>query len=107
MPELPEVETIKNELLPHVLGSTITGVTLLWEKMVKNPSARQFIAQVNGKKITGMNRRGKYLFFHLSDGPVLVVHLKLTGSLVVDPSDDRFTRAIIHLDNGKKIHFWD
>ncbi len=107
MPELPEVETIKNELLPHVLGRKITGVTLLWDKMVRQPPAKEFLPRVIGQRITGLSRRGKYLFFHLLGGDVLVMHMKMTGSLLVDPTDDRFTRAIFYLDNGVALHFWD
>jgi formamidopyrimidine-DNA glycosylase len=107
MPELPEVETIKNELLPHVLGRTIQSVDVYWDKMVKQPSVKEFRSQVTGKKITGLSRRGKYLFFHLSGGNVLVMHMKMTGSLLVNPSDDRFTRAVLRLDNGVAIHFRD
>ena len=107
MPELPEVETIKNELLPHVLGRTVTGVDLFWERIVRQPSAEEFRSRIIGQRITGLSRRGKYLFFHLSGGEVLVMHMKMTGSLLVDPSDGRFTRAILHLDNGAALHFWD
>jgi formamidopyrimidine-DNA glycosylase len=107
MPELPEVETIKNELLPHVLCRTITGVELFWERIVRQPLPEEFRSIIIGKKITGLSRRGKYLFFHLSGGLVLVMHMKMTGSLLVDPSDARFTRAVLHLDNGVAVHFWD
>jgi formamidopyrimidine-DNA glycosylase len=107
MPELPEVETIKNELLPHVLTRTITGVEIFWDKMVRQPSLAEFKHRVIGKKITGLSRRGKYLFFHLEDDGILVMHMKMTGSLLVDPPDDRFSRAVFHLDNGSTVHFWD
>ena len=107
MPELPEVETIKNELLPHVLNRTIKSVDVYWDKMVKQPSAKEFRSQVIGQKITALSRRGKYLFFHLSGGAVLVMHMKMTGSLVVNPTDTRFARAVLHLDNGKAVYFHD
>ena len=107
MPELPEVETIKNELLPHVLGRTITGVDLFWERIVRRPAAGEFRSRVVGQKITGLSRRGKYLFFHLSGGEVLVMHMKMAGSLLIDPPDSRFSRAVLHLDNGVALHFWD
>jgi formamidopyrimidine-DNA glycosylase len=107
MPELPEVETIKNELLPHVLGRAIEGVDIFWDKMVRQPSLKEFRSRIIGRKITGMSRRGKYLFFHLSSGDVLVMHMKMTGSLLVNPSDGRFSRAIFHLDKGIDLHFWD
>jgi len=107
VPELPEVETIKNELLPYILGHEITSVTLLWEGIVRQPSVEGFYSRVVGQRITGLNRRGKYLFFHLSSGEILVMHMKMTGSLLIDPADDRFTRAIFHLDDGTELHFSD
>ena len=107
MPELPEVETIKNELRPYVVGRTVTGVTLFWDRIVRAPSPGEFISQVVGQTVTGISRRGKYLFFHLSGGSRLVMHMKMTGSLLIDPPDDRFTRALFNLDNGTVLHFWD
>ncbi|MFH1646608.1 MAG: bifunctional DNA-formamidopyrimidine glycosylase/DNA-(apurinic or apyrimidinic site) lyase [Chloroflexota bacterium] len=107
MPELPEVETIKNELLPYVLGREITGVELSWDRIVRQPPVAEFRRRVVGQRITGLSRRGKYLFFHLSGGEVLVMHMKMTGSLLVNPANGRFTRAIFHLDDGSALHFWD
>jgi len=107
MPELPEVETIKNELLPHVLGHKILGVDVNWNKMVKQPSVPDFKALVKGSKITSITRRGKYLFFHLDNGDVLIMHMKMTGSLLINPSDGKFARAVFHLDKGVELHFRD
>ncbi len=107
MPELPEVETIKNELLPRILGREVTGVTLLWAGIVRQPSAEEFCSRVIGQRITGLTRRGKYLLFDLSSGEVLVMHLKMTGSLLLDSADDRFARAIFHLDDGTRLDFRD
>jgi formamidopyrimidine-DNA glycosylase len=110
MPELPEVETIRTELAPHIIGRNIKGVTLLWDRIVREPSAKEFRSRITGQKITGLARRGKYLLVNLSSGDLLVIHLKLTGSLLVgrDSSEPpRFTRAIIHLDRGIDIFFRD
>jgi formamidopyrimidine-DNA glycosylase len=107
MPELPEVETIKNELLPHVLGRMIKGVEIFWDKMVREPSVPEFRERVTGQKITGLSRRGKYLFFHLGSGERLVMHMKMTGSLLINPPDAKFARAIFQLDNGAALHFRD
>ncbi|MFC1901588.1 bifunctional DNA-formamidopyrimidine glycosylase/DNA-(apurinic or apyrimidinic site) lyase [Chloroflexota bacterium] len=107
MPELPEVETVKNELLPHVLGRVIAGVTLLWEGIVKKPTAGEFRSRITGQRITGLTRHGKYLLFNLSGGEILVMHLKMTGSLLVNPEDDKYTRAVIHLEGGVNIYFRD
>jgi len=108
MPELPEVETIKNELIPHVVGRRVAGITLFWEKAVRQPAVPEFRSRLIGQEITGITRRGKYLFFHLSSGEVLVIHLRMTGSLLLDsaPSDDKFVRTVIHLD-GTSLYFHD
>jgi formamidopyrimidine-DNA glycosylase len=107
MPELPEVETIKNELLPHILGREVTDVTLLWEGIVKKPAIEEFYSRVIGQRIAGLNRRGKYLLFSLSSGEILVMHLKMTGSLLLNSTDNRFTRAIFHLGDVTRISFRD
>ena len=106
MPELPEVETIKNELAPYIIGRTITSVTLFDNKIVRQPPPEEFCSRLIGQKITGIERRGKYLIFSLSGGELLIIPLKMTGSLWLKPPD-RFIRAIIQLDDGTKIYFRD
>jgi formamidopyrimidine-DNA glycosylase len=107
MPELPEVETIKNELSPHILGRQITEIDLIWERIVKRLSVEEFRSRVVGQRIIDLTRRGKYLLFRLDSGEILVIHLKMTGSLLLNPADDKFCRAVIHLDNGTGIYFRD
>jgi formamidopyrimidine-DNA glycosylase len=107
MPELPEVETIKKEILPHVLNRTIKSAEIFWDKMIKKPAVPDFKAHVAGRKITDVTRRGKYLFFHLDSGEKLLMHMKMTGSLMVNPEDTKFTRAVLHLDKGVDVHFRD
>ena len=74
---------------------------------MRRPSVEEFRSRVIGQKITGLTRRGKYLLFNLSSGEILVIHLKMTGSLLLDSDDDRFVRAIIHLDDSTRITFRD
>jgi formamidopyrimidine-DNA glycosylase len=108
MPELPEVETVKNEIAPHILGRTITGITAVWPGIIKGIPVSEFSRRVAGQKVTALSRHGKYLLFHLASGDALVVHLKMTGSLWADASKPpEYTRAIIHLDNGQNIYFRD
>ncbi|HEY83208.1 MAG TPA: bifunctional DNA-formamidopyrimidine glycosylase/DNA-(apurinic or apyrimidinic site) lyase [Dehalococcoidia bacterium] len=110
MPELPEVETVKNELAPHLIGHKFTDITLLWDKVVKQPSAEDFRSRLIGQEITGLSRRGKYLSIHLSRGDELVIHLKMSGSLLIGKGSSappKHTRAIIHLDGGTTIFFSD
>jgi len=106
MPELPEVETIKNELAPHLIGHTITAITLFDDKIVRQPPVEEFGSRLIGQKIAGMERRGKYLIFGLTSGESLIIHLKMTGSLWLKPPE-KFTRAIIHLDDGTNVYFRD
>jgi len=106
MPELPEVETIKNELTPHLVGHRITDVSLFWDGIVRQPSVEEFRAGIIGQKITGIERRGKYLIFGLTSGEALIIHLKMSGSLLLKPPE-RFTRAIFHLDGGTELFFRD
>ena len=110
MPELPEVETVKNQLSPHVIGRTITKVTLHWERMVKGQDAAEFLKLIAGQKIMDMTRQGKYMIVHLSNGSKLIIHLKMTGSLILGKDNSeppKYTRAIIHLDDGQDVFFRD
>jgi len=110
MPELPEVETVKNELSPYIIGRRITGITLFWEGIVKEPSTQEFCSRVIGRDITGIARRGKYLIASLNSDDLLIIHLKMTGSLLIsqDSSEPpKYTRAIIHLDKDTNIFFRD
>jgi len=110
MPELPEVETVKNELVPHILGRKITGIDLPWEGIVKTPSVEEFRSRLVGQKITGLSRHGKYLVLDLSSADALVMHLKMSGSLLfgsdaTEPPE--YTRAVFHLEEGTRIFFRD
>ena len=110
MPELPEVETVKNEIAPHFVGRTVKDVNLLWEGIVRRPTAAEFRSRLTGRKITGLARRGKYLLASLDNHEWLIFHLKMSGSLLVSPASSeppRFTRAVLHLDDGTSIFFRD
>jgi formamidopyrimidine-DNA glycosylase len=108
MPELPEVETIKNELSPWVVGQSFTQVTILDDKVAYGCSAREVRRGLIGQKIESLDRRGKYLIFHLSNGRSLIMHLRMTGSLLLNPKEvNRYTRAVFHLSNGHCFVFSD
>jgi len=110
MPELPEVETVKNSLEKKLTGLTITGVDIEMPKIIREPAVDDFIAGVTGKKITRLDRRGKYLLIHLSGGGVLVVHLRMTGRLVYARTEDpppRHTHVVFHLSDGNELRFAD
>jgi len=108
MPELPEVETIKRDLWPRLVGRIITGVTVGWEGCVDRPSVRGFCNQVAGRRIEDVGRRGKFLVLSLAGDRTLLVHLRMTGSLLIrDPADpwETHARLAFRLDDGKELRF--
>jgi formamidopyrimidine-DNA glycosylase len=108
MPELPEVETIKNGLVPHVTGRRIAGVRIHDSRPVKGMAPTDFAARLIGQQVTGLERRGKYLAFSLSGGEFLVIHLRMTGALLWNPSgDDPFTRAEFIFNNSGRLVYTD
>ena len=108
MPELPEVETIKNELSPRVVGQSFTEVTIFDARLVCGGSAEEVRRGLIGQKVEGLERRGKYLIFHLSNGRSLIMHLRMTGVLLLNPKEvDRYTRAVFHLSSGRCLVFSD
>jgi formamidopyrimidine-DNA glycosylase len=108
MPELPEVETIRRELHPLLVDRTIVGVRVAWEGCVDRPSAADFCDQVVGRRIEDVGRRGKFLVLSLSGGKSLLVHLRMTGSLLVaeasSPVEDH-VRLRFRLDNDRELRF--
>jgi len=81
MPELPEVETIRRGLLPHVVGRTIERVVVR-ERRLRWPIPRDFARQLEGRAIRAVERRGKYLLLDLG-GDRVILHLGMTGRLTL------------------------
>jgi formamidopyrimidine-DNA glycosylase len=100
MPELPEVETIVRGLRRRVVGRTIENAEFRWARTCAgNPD--KTIRNLRGQRITALRRWGKYIVFDLErDGlpSVLVVHLRMTGNLLVNGEPGPWTRAILTLD---------
>jgi formamidopyrimidine-DNA glycosylase len=119
VPELPEVETIRRDLLPILRGRTFTRVWVSPDalRLVQAvpagrqvPSPADFARLLPGTGIEDVSRRGKFLVFHLSDGLYLIVHLRMTGALLHRPAGappDRYVRAVLSLDDGSELRFSD
>ena len=108
MPELPEVETIKNELLPHIIGRQFSQVTICDAKAVRQPSVEEFCRELARQTVSSLERRGKYLIFHLSSGEALIIHLRMSGALLLNPEQpDKYARVIFQFDNGSQLIFID
>jgi formamidopyrimidine-DNA glycosylase len=109
VPELPEVETVVRGLQGPLVGRTFTGVTVLWPNIIQTPIS-QLQADLPGQQIKAITRRGKYLQFQLSSGDYLLLHLKMSGDLLVEPTSDpvhQHVRTIFDLDNDHQLRFKD
>jgi formamidopyrimidine-DNA glycosylase len=110
MPELPEVETYVRELAPLLAGRRVVGAEVFWTRTVAAPSAEEFPDRIAGLAFTGFDRRGKYMRFGMSDGSTWIVHLRMTGKLLVMPqaaTPTPHTHVIVTLDDGHALHYVD
>ena len=106
MPELPEVETVRRGLSAQVVGRRITRVEVGRERTVRRTSARSVIDGLTGTIITAVNRRGKYLLCPLDSGDELMMHLRMSGRILISPAGAErppHTHVVMHLA-GKPSH---
>jgi len=103
MPELPEVETVARGLRACLTGHTITKVTVHWPGSIGTPGPRRFAQSLAGRLVTDVHRRGKWIVIELNDGQTLLVHLRMTGQLLLEHADcpvDDYTRVVFSLDKS-------
>jgi formamidopyrimidine-DNA glycosylase len=108
MPELPEVETTRRGIEPHVLGARIVEV-IIRRRDLRQPVSDD-LPLIEGRKVTQVKRRSKYLLLGIEDGSTVLIHLGMSGSLrVVDPSQVWKTHDHlgITLARGKQLRFHD
>ena len=112
MPELPEVETIRRDLEPLIVGRAVTRVRIHpgAERLAVTDAPRDLERALAGRRVLAVGRQGKYLLLRLDDGRTWVMHLRMTGSLVHAPAEapaHRFERARIDLDDGSTLRLND
>jgi formamidopyrimidine-DNA glycosylase len=126
VPELPEVETVCRQLDPELAGRRIEALEVLDARWCRPLGPEKLEAEVEGAMIEGLGRRGKYLLLALDGARTLVMHLRMTGNLVLvegeeklDPSEgrrlyeaerstsERHLRARFRLDDGREAWFTD
>lgn len=110
MPELPEVEIIVRGLRSLIRGYTIENLIIRAESLVAYPPVEEFQEVLKGKTIEDIDRRGKYILLKLSGGKTLVVHLRMTGRLLVlarEVAYDKHTHIIFQLNKGLDLRFHD
>jgi len=100
MPELPEVETVRRGLAPVMEGARFTKVEARRPDL-RFPFPKDFVKRLEGKTVTGLGRRAKYLLADLSSGEVLMMHLGMSGSFRVLHDKGEATPGRYHHERGK------
>jgi len=111
MPELPEVQTVVNDLIAAGIPETkITGARAFWKKTIATHNPADFCSLIRNRRIAGISRRGKFIIFHLQPEMALLFHLRMTGRFVLAPAGSHRTRhdhLILRLDDGRQLRFHD
>jgi formamidopyrimidine-DNA glycosylase len=105
MPELPEVETVRSSLEPLLTGRTFAQVEIRDGRLTRPLDPVVVAAELQGERVSAVERRGKYLLLRLASGRTLVVHLRMTGSFRGEETPH--TRAVITLDDDTRIVYRD
>jgi formamidopyrimidine-DNA glycosylase len=111
MPELPEVETVRARLVPVLTGRRFEHVDILDPRLTRPFEPSAVAAELGGERVAGVERRGKYLVVWFESGRSLLIHLRMTGSLLYVPggalAGDLHRRAVVRLDDGSDVVYRD
>jgi formamidopyrimidine-DNA glycosylase len=110
VPELPEVETVRRGLDRLVVGRRIERVEVGRARTVRRTSAQELIDGLTGTTVTAAGRRGKYLLCPLDSGDELMIHLRMSGQVLVAPAGTvrpAHTHVVLHLEGGDELWFVD
>ena len=109
MPELPEVETVKETLKKQILNRVITKVKVIYPNIIEYPTSNTFIKNLKNQKINDIKRRGKWLMFELDDY-FLLSHLRMEGKYYIRNKDEELKKhdhIIFTLDNDTELRYND
>jgi formamidopyrimidine-DNA glycosylase len=112
VPELPEVETVRVQLEPKLVGRRLERVEILDPRLTRPDDPAGVAAELEGERVAALERRGKYLVVWFESGRVLLIHLRMTGQLLhVNggplPAGDAHRRAVVSLDDGSDVIYRD
>jgi len=111
VPELPEVETVRTRLAPALTGRRFERVEILDPRLTRPFEPVAVAAELEGERVAAVERRGKYLVVRFESGRSLLIHLRMTGSLLHAPggtlADDPYRRAVVKLDDGSDVAYRD
>jgi formamidopyrimidine-DNA glycosylase len=111
MPELPEVESVRRQLEPALVGRRFERVSIDDPRLVRPYEPAEVAAELEGERVAAVERRGKYLVVRFESGRALLIHLRMTGSLLSarrgSLPDDPHRRAVVKLDDGSDVAYRD
>jgi formamidopyrimidine-DNA glycosylase len=111
VPELPEVETVRVGLEPRLVGRRLERVEISDSRLTRPYDPREVAAELEGERIASLERRGKYLIVRFETGRALVIHLRMTGTVLHAAGgladDDPYRRAVVKLDDGSDVAYRD
>ena len=111
MPELPEVQTVVDDLIKAgLVGVQITGARVDWSRSIDGMTAKTFCRLVTGRTIAKIHRRAKFIILDFEDGWQLLIHLRMTGRLhllSLKTKRDKHEHVTLDLDNGRQLRFHD
>jgi formamidopyrimidine-DNA glycosylase len=112
VPELPEVETVRRRLEPVLVGRRFDRVEILDPRLTRPEDPLEVAAELVGERVEAVDRRGKYVVIRFESGRALLIHLRMTGSLLHvagngRPEGDPHRRAVVKLDDGSDVIYRD
>ena len=111
MPELPEVETVVQDLIiQKICGCTIKTISITWPRIIDKLTPDDFAKAVQDKTVTQISRRGKYIIILLSDQSRIFIHLRMTGKIQIQPNKfktGKHDHVVFSLSDGRKLVFND
>jgi formamidopyrimidine-DNA glycosylase len=111
VPELPEVETVRRGLEPVLVGRRFERVEIDDPRLTRPEDPAEVAAELTGERVESLGRRGKYLVVRFESGRVLLIHLRMTGTLLHappgTPGDVPHRRAVVSLDDGSDVVYRD
>jgi formamidopyrimidine-DNA glycosylase len=112
MPELPEVESVRRQLAPVLEGRSFERVRIADPRLTRPLDPLEVAHELDGERVTLVDRRGKYLIVRFESGRALLVHLRMTGSFLTSTDgaplpEDAHRRAVVTLDDGSAVAYRD
>jgi formamidopyrimidine-DNA glycosylase len=111
VPELPEVETVRRQLAPVLEGRRLDRVEIADQRLTRPLDPDSVARELEGERVQEVGRRGKYLVVRFESGRVLLIHLRMTGSLRHarrgELGEDAYRRAVVNLDDGSDVAYRD